>query len=354
MQMPAIVPGTPTAMAVEAYAQAGHTVIPLCRAVPDGGCTCHWHAAHGVHQDPAHNKIGKVPVIGKLHNLQAIAEHGTTIEEIRRMPWSYGPNIGLCLQPSRLAVVDLDGRDGFAEAKSLGLPQTAWVRRGAHRIHLYYMLPDGVTPVRATHRGNSGQIDVLGRGYVVAPPSVHSSGDTYTWRDTDQELAALPEWAANMLQQAHAATPTAALQHPTLPQSTGTSWVDTILEDLRRMAEGQSAVRTSTTANMTPDDILAAMREHAVPQWCVQRVMTGSVPSGSDRDARDWAVTRCLVEHHVPAEVITAAYRQLPIGDKYHSRSDPDAYLQGMLAKHAADGVGRLAVQYRNTSELGG
>jgi hypothetical protein len=48
--------------------------------------------------------------------------------------------------------------------------------------------------------GGYAGLDVRGDGgYIVAPPSLHRSGQPYTWVDRTCPLAALPEWLCDLL-----------------------------------------------------------------------------------------------------------------------------------------------------------
>jgi hypothetical protein len=94
---------------------------------------------------------------------------------------------------SGLAVLDLDGEEAITRAKDLGLPDSSpWVRTGQGEHH--YFRSDGPTGTVILMPG----LEVRGNGaYVVAPPSVHSSGAVYTWVvPPDHYLPVLPEWAA--------------------------------------------------------------------------------------------------------------------------------------------------------------
>lgn len=98
---------------------------------------------------------------------------------------------------SQLVVVDIDPRHGgdrFLEETALSSP--ARVRTGGGGVHLYFQLPEGVTiPSRA---GIAPGVDIRGEGgLVVAPPSVHYSGQVYVWEGgsiPSGPLPALPEW----------------------------------------------------------------------------------------------------------------------------------------------------------------
>lgn len=165
-------------------------LIPLCWPTPDGRCGC----GRG-HEG---REIGKAPLLGPgyQHLHPAVAD---VLEWHRRWPRC---NWGLLLEPWRLVVVDLDGREAVAEAEHLGLPPTLVVARGERR-HYYYLRPKGVPAWRSTKQGRSRAIDLLAKGYAVVPPSRHASGDLYRLMER-RPLAELPAWAGRWLQEAAA------------------------------------------------------------------------------------------------------------------------------------------------------
>lgn len=103
---------------------------------------------------------------------------------------------------SNLIVLDVDPKHGGddtlqrLERRFGALPATVEARTGGGGRHLYFRHPG--YPVR--NRAGMGQgIDLRGDGgYVVAPPSVHPSGEPYAWRPgrspDELALADLPRW----------------------------------------------------------------------------------------------------------------------------------------------------------------
>lgn len=91
-------------------------------------------------------------------------------------------NIGISCNPSGLVVLDIDPRNGgsetlaWAESKLGRLPDTVMAITGGDGLHYYFRHPGG------TLRGKAGDgIDVKDHGYVLAPPSLHPSGERYEW-----------------------------------------------------------------------------------------------------------------------------------------------------------------------------
>jgi hypothetical protein len=112
-------------------------------------------------------------------------------------------NVGIVTgRLSGLVVVDVDSRhDGEETLDSLirqhgPLPDTVEARSGGGGRHLYFAHPGGHMPNRVeVFRGIDLRAD---GGVIVAPPSVHPSGERYRWargRSPDAlELAPMPRW----------------------------------------------------------------------------------------------------------------------------------------------------------------
>jgi hypothetical protein len=103
-------------------------------------------------------------------------------------------------------VVGPDGQAGIDALAELErqhgtLPRTPMLRSGGGGRHYYFAWPpEGGIKTGANVRGLP--IDVRGAGgLVVAPPSFHSSGNSYTWeiRPEEANLAAAPRWLLEWL-----------------------------------------------------------------------------------------------------------------------------------------------------------
>ena len=166
-----------------ALVERGIQVLPLCWPV-DGACGC---GRGHVGRD-----IGKVPLLDAGWHKEP-----SPPDDVRKW-WTRWPhaNIGVRLEHSGLAVIDTDSPEAEAEAQGLGLHTGAVVSTGRGRHH--YHLLGSSTPGRKTGKGKSGHIDVLAKGFVVAPPSVHESGRVYTW-ESNGDPADLPDWARPIL-----------------------------------------------------------------------------------------------------------------------------------------------------------
>ena len=168
-----------------AYQKMGWSVVPLCWPV-DGECGC---------GNPGHTgnpkNIGKAPLIGGF-------QHAPSTEADVRKWWRDWPqaNIGIVIEHSGLLIIDPDDPAAVQECKDRGWWGAARVTTG-NGAHLYYLRPDGCELNRQSNKGDSEEIDVFTKGFVVAPPSVHASGAIYTWEGGELEEA--PEWAVGIL-----------------------------------------------------------------------------------------------------------------------------------------------------------
>lgn len=111
-------------------------------------------------------------------------------QEIRQW-WQQWPDANVAIVTGRLSgfvVADVDPRNGGSVEH---LPPTDLVARsGGGGWHCYYAHPGGSEVVRTIARagakhGEIAGIDTKGDGgYVLAPPSIHKSGNRYTWTAT--------------------------------------------------------------------------------------------------------------------------------------------------------------------------
>lgn len=129
---------------------------------------------------------GKVPLLSKGQP-QIYQKRIPTSDEIKGW-WTQWPdaNIGIMTGPvSNLAVIDVDGEAGLQSASTMNLPSTLTVISGrlpfGSAKHLYFQYPE--EGIRNDQNGKLGEkVDIRGDGgYVVAPCSLHESGNYYTF-----------------------------------------------------------------------------------------------------------------------------------------------------------------------------
>ena len=174
-----------------AYAEAGVAVLPVA-GMGEVHCGCGRPC-----DNPAKHPLTR----------HGVRDASVDTAQIRRW-WLQWPeaNVGIATGArSGLAVVDVDGKAGgrasVADLHANGqkLPPTLTAFTGGG-YHLYYRQPSEVTVANTVGRlpnvGPVAGVDVRGDGgYVVAPPSVHVSGMTYTWYPgPPHRMATLPQW----------------------------------------------------------------------------------------------------------------------------------------------------------------
>lgn len=173
------------------YAARGWRVFPL-HSVADGRCSCGLRDCRDAGKHPR-------------------TEHGLhdACLDPSRITWWFAKwpdaNLGIAAgATSGLVVLDIDPRhDGDESLAELqrrhgNLPATAEVLTGGGGRHLYFAHPgDGARLRNRAGLAGLAGLDVRGDGgYVVAPPSLHASGQRYAWAQSSDPtriaLAPLP------------------------------------------------------------------------------------------------------------------------------------------------------------------
>lgn len=171
------------------YAGRGWHVFPVHSVVEDAEgewvCTCSKGADCGSPGKHPHTEHG--------------FQDATAEEQTIRGWWTRWPtaNVGIACGASGLVVLDVDPRQGGdatleARTEEHGkLPETLTVNTGGGGQHYYFA--DG-TPATPDGKAGAGLDRKAATGYVVAPPSRHASGGTYSWVEYDAEPVAPPTW----------------------------------------------------------------------------------------------------------------------------------------------------------------
>lgn len=173
------------------YAERGWKVLPL-HSMKNSSCTC--ENAHCA-------SAAKHPRVKEWQ--KSDAPDAAKINEW----WSRWPdaNIGIATgNASRLFVVDIDprhnGKESFQKLiEKFGvLPKTLTTHTGGGGFHLFFRTPNESIPNRT---GILPGIDIRGDGgYIVAPPSIHSSGKPYTWASQKNTgLIVPPHWLIDLI-----------------------------------------------------------------------------------------------------------------------------------------------------------
>jgi nicotinamidase-related amidase len=175
------------------YAEHGWLVIPL-HSPTQHGCSC----GRAECESPAKHPR-------TAHGLKDASRDPAMIREW----WSLWPdaNIGIVTGPeSGILVLDVDGKQGEEslielERRYSPLPDTYTVRTGGGGLHLYFLWPKGAD-VRNSQSKFALGLDIRGQGgYVVAPPSLHSSGASYEINESAILPAPCPEWLLSLNQE---------------------------------------------------------------------------------------------------------------------------------------------------------
>jgi len=152
---------------------------------------------------------------GKHPRLGAWQKQATTKPSQIRSWWKKYPetNIGIATGwESDLIVLDVDVGQGLGhlqewERQGKFLPTTVTAQTGSGGLQHYFVYPDlDFDPKTKTRLCGFVDIDVRANGgQVVAPPSLHPSGNHYRWVDghspDDVAVAAPPDWLIEMLRQ---------------------------------------------------------------------------------------------------------------------------------------------------------
>lgn len=110
--------------------------------------------------------------------------------------FSIWPDAGIalvCGKVSGVIAVDIDKKSGGNEtAKSISLPPTLVSNTGGGGNHYLYKWREGLVPPKV---GMYPGIDIRSdKSYIVLPPTLHASGNTYEWANEDDDLADAPPW----------------------------------------------------------------------------------------------------------------------------------------------------------------
>jgi putative DNA primase/helicase len=161
-------------------------VVPIHTIEPDGSCSC---------GKPRCSSKAKHPRTERGH-LEATTDKTTIRDWWRQWP---DANVGVRVgEDSGIIVVDIDPRNGgddalarIIEEKGAAFTKTLTVSTGGGGQHYYYKYTGA--PLAKAPRG----IDLKATGFVVAPPSIHESGNVYKWQTPPRDgtkMRQLPKW----------------------------------------------------------------------------------------------------------------------------------------------------------------
>lgn len=194
-----------------------------------------------------------------------------------RQELTAAPGVGVVLDKSGLAAIDIDPQNGGsldAVLECVGaLPPTFTVETPSGGTHLYFRLPDGIEELRKINGKLIPGVDFLCSGsYVAGPSSTRGAGDKPGGVYTVVDPSPLAEMPARLLAAwvAHLSAGNSRI-YPTGPTETHPSrFEDTVrwhLENVQRAADAPEGERDDTAYKMicaslslalgVPDDVLS-------------------------------------------------------------------------------------------------
>ena len=154
------------------------------------------YAAQGLRVFPV--KQDKTPYIRRwkkeaTHTQQGVREY-----------WERYPDANIGIVTEGLIVIDFDIKnDGMSKSKpsmerEYGLPRTRTHRTGSGGLHYIYRNPNGKDVRNTVNLGGYSGVDLRANGgYIVAPPSLHESGNRYEVLDY-APIAPAPQCLINL------------------------------------------------------------------------------------------------------------------------------------------------------------
>lgn len=296
------------------YARSGIHVLPLHSIGDHGQCTC---------GKPDCKYTGKHPRTNK-----GVWDATTDPAQIRRW-WRQWPNanIGISCGPSGLIILDLDEyKRAYAGDGLLGDADldTVTVITGGGGRHVWYRAPAGERLGNRTGNLPAG-IDVRGHGgYVVAAPSLHVSGNRYSFLEghehTRHAIAPLPAWLADLLRAAqaddvHVTLPAPGPQAPDLAQWDLPAGIFDAILTPHATRGGRSdtdyAIAAALVRAGATDDDIAQVFYHYPTSGKYSDRCRRSQRGGADYLARTIAAARRSATHDPPDPQITPRLQAL-------------------------------------------
>lgn len=266
------------------YASDGWHVLPLHSLVGPGTCSCHLVDCGSPAKHPR-TKTG--------------LSEATTDATVINYWWDKWPlaNIGVRTGAiSGIVVLDVDSYNGGDEGLDTlvveygALPETLVAGTGGGGRHLIFAHPGEGKDVR-NKAGLAPGVDVRGDGgYIVAPPSLHVSGELYQWTHTVAP-AALPAWLVEPPKRERKAP----ASMPAYVNPSEHPWVkaafDGEMRDLRFATEGTRNAQLNRSAfnlgQLVPHalsyhDVEASLHAEAAAIGLAEREIVATIRSGLD------------------------------------------------------------------------
>lgn len=236
------------------YAANGWRVMPVWW-VRGGECACRKGAKC--------EERGKHPILKDWRKLASIDPH-----KIRSW-WAEKPFAGVGIVTggdSGLVVLDVDPKNGgqksldALEAEHGPLPDAPQLLTGGGGLHVYFLHPGGKIRNRV---GWMPGLDIRGDGgFVVAPPTIHSSGTAYRWTTLPLEYppAPMPGWLLSALSErvipSHSLTSSLTHSAPVPTEIDGV-----VVTESSSLAPAAASNRNATEKQQDRDRLLAGLDE---------------------------------------------------------------------------------------------
>jgi hypothetical protein len=213
------------------YSGLGWEVFPA-HTIKDSGCSC---------------RKANCTSPGKHPRTQNGLKDATTDRSKILKWWNKNPDANIAIRTgidSGLAVLDIDTKsNGFESLETLEntfdkLPESLTAVTGSKGNHILFAHPGTLIKTRSNIVEG---IDFRGDGgYIIAPPSLHASGNKYYWLNLETKLLDMPEWLIELVNDKGKAP---ALQ-TIIPKGNRNSALMSIAGKMRSEGASQKALQT--------------------------------------------------------------------------------------------------------------
>jgi bifunctional DNA primase/polymerase-like protein/AAA domain-containing protein len=226
------------------YAADGFPVFPVYEPSGIGMCSCEMADCKGKHP--------RTP--------NGCTDATTDIETIKGW-WKKWPKASIGMptgKRSGVGVVDLDGVDGMASGRAMGISSSVTALTGSGR-QLFFSDPSG--SLKNSAKKFATGMDTRGEGgYCVMPPSIHPNGKRYCWQGSPLNRKLLPNLPAMFVAAPAPVAGTNTLRKPA-------DWIADALEDMRKGHVHNTLISVLgkfRTHNFSEEDTYRLLQPHAL------------------------------------------------------------------------------------------
>jgi len=184
-------------------------------------------------------------------------EHGlkdaTQTQQGVKEYWTKWPDAGIGIVTDGWIVLDFDAKSGGLESLELikskfGLPDTRIHGTGGGGFHYIYQNPNGTNVRNATGLGGYPGVDLRANGgYIVAPPSHHTSGNDY-YIHCYMTPAFAPQWLMTMATKRLEITNAAPVDGEPIPEGQRNATLTKLAGAMRRQGMTAEEIETALLA----------------------------------------------------------------------------------------------------------